>query len=56
MDDNRVDETVKTYAYDSKDVGDWPNHMMRGQGVLVSVRVAVWVWVCIATVILRIWY
>jgi len=51
-----VNETLQTHAYDSKYVGGWSSHMVRGQGVLVSVRVDVWVWVCIATVILRIWY
>jgi hypothetical protein len=55
MDDKRVDETMHTYASESKYVGRWTDDMIRGQGVRVSVGVAVWVWMCIATTILRMW-
>jgi len=55
MDDKRVDETVHTYASQSKYVERWTDDMIRGQGVRVSVGVAVWTWMCIAATILRTW-
>jgi hypothetical protein len=44
---------VHTHASESKYVGRWADDMMKGQGVRVSVGVAVWMWMCIATTILR---
>ena len=55
MDDATVDETLQTYASESKYVGRWTEDMMKGQGVLERVGVTVWVWICIATAILKVW-
>ncbi|UJR18518.1 hypothetical protein I4U23_005425 [Adineta vaga] len=53
MDDKIIDETVHTDASEGKYVGRWADDMMRGQGVRVSVDVAVWM--CIATITLMVW-